>query len=370
MKIAFIGGRDIHTLGGIENYMLNLTAELTKLGNTSVVYCESDHNAVETYDGVKVKYWAGPKNALICKPLLGLKSTLDAIFNEKVDFIHYNAWPPSLSCWLARISGVHSLMEGHGLEWQRSKYSPTEQKIMRFMEAVTARMNEHLIMCSDIQVQYFKDRYGIDSVCIPGAVHLPVDPNKDCSRILNSLGLGRQRFLLFMGRLVPDKNPNVLIEAFNFAVHDGYKLVIAGDNPAMPEYVAYLHELASHREDIVFTGAVYGEYKNALLASAYCLCLPSTIEGLSIALLEASSYRLPVIASDIDANVEFLGSDAMFVRPENVEDLTVAIENAIANPSVMADYAKHNYEKVVESYTWDKVARKYDNYIHGIFMQR
>ena len=120
MKIVFIGGRNIHILGGIENYMLNLTRELTKLGHECIVWCESDHREVEMLDGVKVIYHSGPKSNLICKPWCGLKASLRTVFSEKhVDVIHYNAWPPSVWCWIPRICGIPSLMEGHGLEWQR-----------------------------------------------------------------------------------------------------------------------------------------------------------------------------------------------------------------------------------------------------------
>ena len=361
MKIVFIGGRDIHILGGIENYMLNLTRELTRLGHECVVWCESDHREVKMLDGVKVIYHPGPKSNLICKPWCGLKATLRTLFREKnVSVIHYNAWPPSLWCWLPRLFGIPSLMEGHGLEWQRSKYSSRSQKIMRFMERFTAWLNQNLIMCSEGQVKYFKEEYGRDSVCVPGAVNLP-DLDAPCkSDILSRFDLESRKFFLFMGRIVQDKNPDYLIQAFMASRHEGYKLVVAGGNNAMPDYVESLHKMARDCGDIVFTGPVYGNDKEQLLRNAYCFCLPSTIEGLSIVLMEAASYKLPVIASDIDANREFLGEDAIYVRPENKEDLTEAIEHAIANPVQMRGFVETNYKKILQKYTWDKVARKYE----------
>ena len=367
MKIVFIGGRGIHILGGIENYMLNLTRELTKLGHKCIVWCESDHREVEYLDGVKVIYHPGPKNNLICKPWCGLKATLRTILCEKdVSVIHYNAWPPSLWCWIPRICGIPSLMEGHGLEWQRSKYSSMAQKIMRFMEKVTARMNHHLIMCSEGQVKYFKEEYGRDSVCIPGAVDLPDLNAPNESDIMVRFGLEPKKFFLFMGRLVQDKNPDYLIKAFRKSKVEGYKLVIAGNNDAMPEYVAKLHSLGEGCEDVVFTGAVYGNDKAKLLKNAYCFCLPSTIEGLSIVMMEAASYKLPTIASDIDANREFLGDDAVYVRPESEKDLVEALLFAVSNPDMLQEFVSINYNKILEKYTWDKVALKYVSYLKSI----
>lgn len=370
MKIVFIGGRGIHILGGIENYMLNLTRELTKLGHECIVWCESDHNEVEMLDGVKVIYHPGPKSNLICKPWCGLKATIKTVLNEKhVDAIHYNAWPASLWCWIPRLFGIPSMMEGHGLEWQRSKYSPKAQKVMKFMEGFTARLNQHLIMCSEGQVAYFKKEYGKESVCIPGAVTLPDLNKSNDSDILKRFALEKKKYFLFMGRLVQDKNPDYLIKAFVQAKTSGYKLVIAGSNDAMPEYVEQLHKLSAGHEDVVFTGAVYSDDKDMLLRHAYCFCLPSTIEGLSIVMMEAASYHLPVIASNIDANREFLGEDAVYVQPESEDDLVVALEYAVAHPAEMEEQQKVNYQKIVDKYTWDKVALKYVEYLKSIGVQ-
>lgn len=367
MKIVFIGGRDIHILGGIENYMLNLTRELVKLGHECIVWCESDHREEKMLDGVKVIYHPGPKSNLICKPWCGLKATLRTVFGEKhVDFIHYNAWPPSLWCWIPRLMGIPSCMEGHGLEWQRSKYSSKARKVMKFMERVTAMMNQNLIMCSDGQVRYFKEVYGCDSVCIPGAVNLPEENAGAYSDILDRFGISTKRFFLFMGRLVQDKNPDYLIRAFSKAKVAGYKLVIAGGNDAMPDYVNSLHKLGEGNDDIIFTGPVYGDDKAQLLRNAYCFCLPSTIEGLSIVMMEAASYRLPTIASDIDANREFLGDDAVYVRPENEEDLIEALEYAVSHPKELGNLVEVNYQKIVNQYTWDKVAKKYEDYLKSV----
>lgn len=367
MKIVFIGGRDIHILGGIENYMLNLTRELTKLGHECIVWCESDHREVKMLDGVKVIYHPGPKSNFICKPWCGLKATLRTVFGEKyVDFIHYNAWPPSLWCWIPRLFRIPSCMEGHGLEWQRSKYSPRAQKVMKFMEGFTAKLNHHMIMCSEGQVKYFKEEYGCDSVCIPGAVDLPDLDAPNDSDIMERFGVEPKKFFLFMGRLVQDKNPDYLINAFRKAKMGGYKLVIAGGNDAMPEYVEKLHKLGEGCEDIVFTGAVYGNDKAKLLRDAYCFCLPSTIEGLSIVMMEAASYKLPVIASDIDANREFLGDDAVYVRPENEDDLVKALEYAVTHAEQMNMQQQVNYRKILDKYTWDKVARQYEDYLKTV----
>ena len=372
MKIIFIGGRDVRILGGIENYMLNLATQLVRLGHEPIVCCESDHNATETICGFEVRFIKGPKSNLICKPWVGLKATLRAVFRDKdVDLIHYNAWPPSLWCWIARLKGIPSLMEGHGLEWQRSKYGKTARRIMKFMEGLTAQLNRNLVMCSEDQVRYFKETYGRDSVCIPGAVNMPAPDAGSRSDILNRFSLTPGRYFLFMGRLVQDKNPDCLIRAFLAGAPAaapaaasplaGFKLVIAGDNAAMPDYVEYLHGITDN-PDVVFTGAVYGSDKAALLRNAFAFCLPSTMEGLSIVLMEAVSYRLPVIASDIPANRELLRDNAIYVRPENEDDICAALSTAIENPD-FSTFTAGNFKRLEAGYTWEKVARKYMDHV-------
>ena len=367
MKIVFIGCRDIKLLGGIESYMTNLTAELVKLGHEPIIYCESNRNSVETHNGVKVIHMTGFKSNLLCKPWVGLKATLRTLFKEKgVAIIHYNAWPPSLWCFLPRLFGVKSLMQGHGLEWQRSKYSTKQQKIMKFMEKVTAYMNQHLIMCSEGQTKYFKEKYNKDATTIPTAVNMPAAQGVNEEATLAKFGLQPQKYFLFMARLVQDKNPDYLIKGFKAANHSNMKLVIAGSNDADKDYVEYLHKLGEDNKDIIFTGAIYGDEKDAILRNAYTFCIPSTIEGLSIVLLEAMSYNLPVIASDIDANRELLDNDAVWVRYENEEDITKAIEFCITKKDVIEKFKETNYKKVVENYTWDKVAKKYLEYLASI----
>mgnify|MGYP000074289323 len=138
MKIVFIGGRDIHLIGGIESYMYNLASTLVRFGHHPIVFCESNRNMIRFENGIKVVYQKGPRSNLICKPLLGLIATVRALVTERhISVIHYNAWPPSLACWIPRLFGVRSLMQGHGLEWQRTKYSGRQQKIMKLMECVT-----------------------------------------------------------------------------------------------------------------------------------------------------------------------------------------------------------------------------------------
>lgn len=366
MKIAFIGGRNIHKLGGIETYMFNLCTKLKEIGHEPIVYCESDGNYEEEVNGFKVIHWKSPKSVYLCKIYLGLKSTINALFKQKdVAVFHYNAWPPSLWCWIPRLFGRRAVLMGHGLEWKRTKYSPFKQKVMRLMERITAKMNNHLIMVSQEQTDWFASEYRKQCVTIPTAVNLPTEFAD--TGILGKYNLTAGGYYLYLGRLVQDKNPDYLIRAFLKANLVDAKLVIAGSNDADIKYVDYLHNLANGDDRVIFTGAVYGLDKETLLKNCGVFCIPSTIEGLAITLLEAMSYAVPVIASDIQANKEGLGNNGIWVSAEDEKGLCDAIQYCESNMHHIRGTAILNRKRIEERFTWDKVSMLYSRYIESIY---
>lgn len=367
MKIAFIGGRDIRKLGGIETYMFNLCTKLVQRGYEPIVYCESDRHHVEYVNGFKVIYWKSPKSIYVCKIWLGLKSTLHALFVEKgVSVFHYNAWPPSLWNWIPRLFNRKSLMMGHGIEWKHTKYSNLQKRILKFMEFVTAKINKNLVMCSEYQTCYFKDNYGRNCITIPCAINLPAKDYVPESDILNRYSLVHGKYYLYLGRLVQVKNPDCLIKSFVKAKLSDVKLVMAGSNDVDPDYVEYLKDLGKESPDVIFTGVVYGSDKDALLANCRAFCIPSTSEGLAITLLEAMSFSKAVIASDIDGNREALGDNALWVKAEDEETLREQLVYSDSNVDKLYQSGLLNRCRVEELYTWDITCDKYISYIENL----
>lgn len=367
MKIVFIGGRDIHALGGIESYMYNLSRKLVERGHNPVVYCESDHDETVYENGVKVVYVKGPRSNILCKPWVGLKATLMTIVREKdADVIHYNAWPPSMWSFIARIFGFKTVLQEHGFEWRHSKYTILQKWILKFMELLTAYTNTNVIAVGKEQVRYFEKHYRRATTHIPTAVNMPAEQDADRSDVQKRFGLLQRRYFLFLGRLSQEKNIDCLIKAFKDSGIGGFCMVIAGSNAANPKYVKRLEDLASGNENIKFVGNVYGEEKETLLRYAYAFCLPFATEGLSIALLEAMSYGLPVIATDIEANKAVLQANAVYVRPGNVGDLSEAFRYCVDDQAALSLMAEKNVEEVKRNYTWDIVTEQYLRYIVSI----
>ena len=366
MKIVFIGGRDIHKLGGIENYMYNLATQLVKLGHTPVVYCESDRNETEYVNGFKVihqKSWGG---RYLCKIWLSYKATWKSLKREKdVRVFHYNVWVPALASWLPKVFGKITILQGHGFEWKRTKYTPFQQKVMRMMEWGGAKTHTHLVMVSQEQTDFYLKEYGKKCVTIPTAVNIPEVGSLN-SDVLERYQLKEEGYFLFLGRLVQDKNPDYLIKAYLRSGISNKKLVIAGDNASDRKFVHYLHELAGESPNIVFTGAVYKDDKESLLKNCFAFCIPSTIEGLPITLLEAMSYKRICLASEIPACREALGNYGVWVTPEKEEELAEKLLFIESYGDELKRKGIGVYQRILDEFTWEKVSLKYVQYLETL----
>lgn len=367
MKIALIGGRTFHHPDGIATFMHNLGAELVKMGHQPIYYCESDRNAEEVVDGVRVVHQKSYRSAALTKILLGLKATNKALFKEKdVKVFHYNGWAPSLlAARLPWLFGRISLMEGHGLEWKRTKYSPKQQKTMKLMERLTVWWNCHFTMCSQEQTDFFLKEYGCKCRTITGAVNIPTsDPLK--SDVLERFGITPNNYILFMGRLVQDKNPHYLIRGFVESNYADKQLVLCGDNPHDPHFVEQLKNIAGNKSNVIFTGAVFGADKDVIFRNCWAYCLPSSIEGLPISLLEAMSYGKVCIASDIEANREALGDCGVWVKKEDSTDITEKLNYLYSHFSNFEYQGKANVERVKTHFSWKRKAEEYIQFIYDI----
>lgn len=368
MKIAFIGGRNIHKLGGIETYMYHLCTELVKLGYEPIVFCESDFDGEEDLNGFKVIYQKSPKSGLakkFTKPILGLRAMHRLVHSmPDVSVYHFNAAGPAYLGLYARSHNKSTIYQGHGLEWKRTKYGAVSRIMIRLIETIVVKcFTKYGTAVSDEQTDYWNNR-GQHFVTIPCAVNLPekIFPQS----VMTKYNLEREGYFLSLGRLVQEKNPDYLIKAYISSGIKEKKLVIAGSNDSDLSYVKYLFSLASGNPNIIFTGAVYGDDKEALIQNCFAFCIPSTLEGLSITLLEAMSHSRVVIASDIPSNIEGLGKNGIWVKYEDVESLKDAILDVYNNPEKYSHIGQLNRKRVECNFTWEQSAKKYDNFISNI----
>ena len=236
---------------------------------------------------------------------------------------------------------------------------------MKFMEWFTAKTNPNLIMVSQEQTDFFAREYNRQCTTIPTAVNMPT--GEISVNNIKKYHICAGGYFLYMGRLVQEKNPDYLIRAY-LNTKRTKKLVIAGDNQLDVAYVNKLHEMALDSPDIIFTGAVYGSDKAALLKYCHAFCIPSTIEGLPVTLLEAMSYGKICIASDIPANREALADSGIWCQYEDIDDLTDKMEYSISAVNEVAWQENYNHERIMKYFTCDKIAIAYDKYIKQLLL--
>ena len=385
MKLFFIGGRDIFSVGGIENWMLHLPVALAAKGYEVTVCCESDADGVRFYRDVRILYIKAPKSKYLRKIWASYRATRRAL-QEGCDLIHYNVWPCAVWSFLAERKGVKTILMGHGFEWKRSKYNALQRAVLRLCEAWAARRHAHIVLCSQEQTDWYVKHYGCQgkAVTIPSAVDLPEEDSADLpaegvspERAEGGVpaGAGEPFTLLYMGRISPEKKVDLLIRAFaRIRVERGVdaRLLIAGSMDASGAYGRKIRKLIDSCEAAEYVGEVFGQEKEALLRRTRLFCLPSSIEGLSIALLEAAAHRIPVLASDIPSNREALGDDAIWVQPDDLTSLEHALRFVFPGVSAEDDariqdlldrHARRAYDRVAAHFTWSRTLALYEDYL-------
>lgn len=167
---------------------------------------------------------------------------------------------------------------------------------------------------------------------------------------LESLGVESHKYVFAMGRFVPEKNFHHLIHAFSALKRLDYKLILAGDSDFEDDYSISLKKLAKEN-GVILTGFIKGKKLHELLTHACCFVLPSSHEGLPIALLEAMSYDLPVIVSSIPANLEVGLAHDCYFQTGDEKELKDKLQKVLSKDFVPASYS-------MDEYNWDTIAEQ------------
>lgn len=365
MKIAIIGSKGIPSKeGGIERYCEELLPDIADKGNSIDLYARSSYIkrswfSLYRYKGIRV----------VCLPSFPIKG-IDAFTNSMLaaiianvkgyDVIHFHALGPALFCFIPKLfSSAKIIVTCHGLDWQRAKWNRFARYIIRLGEKVAVIHSHELIVVSQYLQTYFYQTYGKKTNYIPTAPteFAPLSSNQSYTK---SLELEEGKYILFLGRLVPEKRPDLLIEAFKLANSKGWKLVVAGSINPTDRFTLELIKSKGNNQNIIFTNELQGSRLTEIVSLAGLFVLPSDLEGLPLAMLEAMKKGVPVIGSDIAPHRQLIGSDkGLLFEAGNLSSLTDCIEQAISEPlklKKMADKAQLHVEKY---YRWDRIS--YEN---------
>lgn len=369
MRIAMIGHKRYGSReGGVEVVVTELARRMAALGHEVTCYDRSGSDVMtgdaagvreRVVDGVRIV----PVKTIDKKGLAALSSsyfaTLAAI-KDRPDVIHYHAEGPCVPLALAKRAGIRTVATIHGLDWQRAKWGKLASTYIKMGEKAAATKADGLIVLSEGVRCYFMEAYGREAVFIPNGVDakeaLPV------SVIKERWNLEKDSYLLYLGRLVPEKRPELLIEAFK-ALDTNKRLVIAGGSSDTSAYEQELRAAAQGDDRIVFTGFVTGKPLAELYSNCYAYVLPSDVEGMPISLLEAMAYGRCCVTSDIPECADVLaGAGVTFLRGDAAA-LRASLESLLADRARVAAMGDAANKRVLSTYNWGSVvARTLDLY--------
>ncbi|HXV31691.1 MAG TPA: glycosyltransferase family 4 protein [Sinorhizobium sp.] len=343
--------------GGVEKHVEMLAARLVAQGWSVDVVGRRRYlpqTSSYSWDGIRVfPLWAPRMMALeaVVHTLLGV--CFAAV--RRPDILHIHAVGPALMVPLARLFGLKVVVTHHGYDYDRQKWGTFARRILKLGERLGMTLAHRRIAISRDITETMATRYRVPVTLVPNGV--TISPPRDKTGILEAFGLTSRRYVLLAARLVPEKRQTDLIEAFAKLGSAGFKLVLAGGAEFETPYAQEVRAMAENVPGVVLTGFQSGDRLAELFANAALFVLPSSHEGMPIALLEAMAHGLPVLASDIVANCE-LGLPAEDYFPlGDIDALAAAIAGKLANPpseeEVLAQMAE-----VESSYSWASVAQK------------
>ncbi len=354
MKIVVTGTRGIpNIMGGVETHCEELFPRIAKRGFDVTVIRRTDYvkDDLKEWKGVKLVNIDSPKK----KSFEAIIHTFRAI-NEakrlKADILHIHAIGPALLVPYAKMLGMKVVFTHHGPDYDRDKWGFAVKTMLKLGERMGCMFADEVIVISDVIRNLIKRKYNRTS-----HVHLiynGVSQPEICDypEYFKELGIEKGKYILGMCRFVPEKNLHHLVEAFTKVKSrnevEDIKLVLAGDTDFEDDYSRSLREMA-RKNGVVLTGFIKGKKLHSLLTNCLCYCLPSSHEGLPIALLEAMSYGVKVIVSDIPANKEVGLPESDYFPVGNVDALAEKLKAVISQPRQHIDYDMKNYD-------WEKIA--------------
>ena len=365
MKIAVFGHKRIPSReGGVEVVAEELSTRMAKLGHEVVCYNRGGHHVSgQQYDTYASGLYQGVQLKTV--PTLdkkGLAAVTSSFFAgicaafSKAQVVHIHAEGPAFMTWLPKLFGKKVIVTVHGLDWQREKWKQGfASKYIRWGEKMAVRHADHIIVLSKGVQQYFLDTYGRKTIYIPNGVSKPA--LAEAEQIAKSYGLHKDEYILFLGRLVPEKGIHYLIEAYQ-GLRTDKKLVIAGGVSDSTEYGAQLKELADGDQRILFTGFVQGRILEELYSNAYVYVLPSDLEGMPLSLLEAMSYGNCCVTSDISECTEATEDKAVSFPKGDITGLRSCLQNLCDDPALVAEYKAQASNYICSKYSWDATTEK------------
>lgn len=350
--------------GGIEIVVEELSVRMVALGYKVTCYNRRGHhisgkefdegNKRTEYRGVKIK----TVPTISIRGLAAISSScLGAIMAafSRCHVVHFHAEGPCAMLWIPKLFGKRCIATIHGLDHQRAKWGKFASAYIILGEKCAVKFADEIIVLSKGVQKYFEDTYNRETKFIPNGVNRP--EIREAQLITKKFGLKKNEYILFLGRIVPEKGLKYLIEAFKQTKSDK-KLVIAGGASDTDVFFEELKMLAKDNEKIIFTGFVQGRILDELYSNAYVYVLPSDLEGMPLSLLEGMSYGNCCLVSDINECTSVVDDKALIFKKSDVMDLKEKLQILCDNENLVNKYKQCAADFICNKYNWDFVTKE------------
>lgn len=364
MKIAFIGQKGLPAkFGGVERHVEELASEIAASGHEVVVYVRNNYTDknLKEHRGVKLVHIPSISTKNLDAISHTFLASIHALFQD-YDVVHYQAIGPSILSWIIKFFKRKTLLitTFHCQDYYHKKWGWFAKTILKMGEWVTCNIPDKTITVSKSLTDYVKDKYNVEPENIFNGARIKTDFD---FKSLEKWNLEKNKYIVFVGRLIRHKGVHHLIEAFKklqkeSKVPEEFKLVIVGDGFYTDDYVNELKKLVGNNQDIIFTGSLSGSELRGVFAGARLFVHPSESEGLSIALLEAMGYGVPILMSDIKENLDVAEGVAEIFETNSVSNLRDKLDEII-NGNIDLSLNVQEAKKLVENkYNWEIIAQK------------
>ena len=364
LNIVMLGHKRIPSReGGIEIVVEELATRMTAAGhrvtclNRAGKHVSGMEFATETrkeYRGVRIKTVLTLDKKGLAAMTASVTGAIAAGFS-RCDVVHFHAEGPCAMLWLPKLFGKRCIATIHGLDHQRAKWGRFARSYIMLGEKCAAKFADEIIVLSNGVQQYFRDTYGRETVFIPNGVSEP--EVREACEIAERFGLLKNEYILFLGRLVPEKGIAYLLEAFK-SVKTDKKLVIAGGSSDTQVFAQELKDKAAGDDRIIFTGFVQGRMLEELYSNAYVYVLPSDLEGMPLSLLEAMSYGNCCVTSDIEECAAVIRDHGLTFPKSDTAALGELLQKLCDEPQTVECYQKNARDYIIRKYSWDDVTER------------
>lgn len=361
MKIAMLGHKRIPSReGGVEIVVEELATRMVQRGHDVTCYNRKgkhvmdksiEENHLSEYKGIHLKSVLTIDKKGLSAMSASFFASIQAAFSN-CNVVHFHAEGPCATLWIPKLFGKRCIATIHGLDHQRAKWGKLASTYIMMGEKCAVKYADEIIVLSKGVQEYFEKTYGRKTVFIPNGVNKP--SIVEANLIQKRFKLNKNDYILYLGRIVPEKGIHYLIEAYN-QIKTDKKLVIAGGSSDTDEYLKELKKMANHNKNIVFTGFVQGQILDELYSNAYIYCLPSDLEGMPLSLLEAMSYGNCCLVSNIEECSSVVDDKAVIFKKSEVEDLKNKLTLLVNDSQLVNKYKEIAAEYILSKYDWDKV---------------